>query len=242
MKHLFQFVAAAVLSAAVAAPAQAEDTIKIGVPGAHTGDLATYGVPSLNAAKIVVAKVNANGGVLGKKIELIAEDDQCKPELATNAATKLLSDKVSVVMGHICSGPTKAAMPLYNDAHIIAMSPSSTPPGLTAPGVNPMFFRTIAKDDDQARLTSEFILKELKAKSVAYIHDNGDYGKGFADGNRALLEKNGVKTALFEAITPDAVDFSAIVRKIKRSKAMSSCSAATSPPLPSCSSSCAATA
>ena len=93
MKHLFQFVAAAVLSAAVAAPAQAEDTIKIGVPGAHTGDLATYGVPSLNAAKIVVAKVNANGGVLGKKIELIAEDDQCKPELATNAATKLLSDK-----------------------------------------------------------------------------------------------------------------------------------------------------
>ena len=131
MKHLFQFVAAAVLSAAVAAPAQAEDTIKIGVPGAHTGDLATYGVPSLNAAKIVVAKVNAKGGVLGKKLELIAEDDQCKPELSTNAATKLLSDKVSVVMGHICSGSTKAALPLYNDAHIIAMSPSSTPPFMT---------------------------------------------------------------------------------------------------------------
>ena len=219
MKRALFGVAALALSLLMAAPLQAADTIKIGVAGAHSGDLASYGVPSLNAAKVVVAKVNAAGGVLGKQLELDIADDQCKPELATNAATKLISDKVAVVMGHICSGPTKASLPLYNDARIISMSPSATTPGLSANGANPMFFRTIAKDDDQAKLTSRFMLESLKAKKVAYIHDNGDYGKGFCDNNRALMEAGGASTVLFEAITPDAVDFSPIVRKLRRAKA-----------------------
>ncbi len=219
MKRALFSVAALALSLLMAAPLQAADTIKIGVAGAHSGDLASYGVPSLNAAKVVVAKVNAAGGLLGKQLELDIADDQCKPELATNAATKLISDKVAVVMGHICSGPTKASLPLYNDARIISMSPSATTPGLSANGANPMFFRTIAKDDDQAKLTSRFMLESLKAKKVAYIHDNGDYGKGFCDNNRALMEAGGASTVLFEAITPDAVDFSPIVRKLRRAKA-----------------------
>ena len=219
MKRALFSVAALALSLLMAAPLQAADTIKIGVAGAHSGDLASYGVPSLNAAKVVVAKVNAAGGLLGKQLELDIADDQCKPELATNAATKLISDKVAVVMGHICSGPTKASLPLYNDARIISMSPSATTPGLSANGANPMFFRTIAKDDDQAKLTSRFMLESLKAKKVADIHDNGDYGKGFCDNNRALMEAGGASTVLFEAITPDAVDFSPIVRKLRRAKA-----------------------
>ncbi|MEG6501986.1 MULTISPECIES: branched-chain amino acid ABC transporter substrate-binding protein [unclassified Desulfovibrio] len=216
MKKGITLLAAMALCAALAAPARAEDTIKIGVAGAHSGDLASYGVPSLNAAKVVIADTNAKGGVLGKQIELVAQDDQCKPELATNAATKLISDKVAVVMGHICSGATKATLPLYTDAKIVSMSPSATTPGLTEGGSNPYFFRTIANDKAQAGLTSDFMLNNLKVKKVAYLHDNGDYGKGFVDNNREHLEKAGVKTVLFEAITPDAVDFSAVVRKLKR--------------------------
>ena len=90
MKKGITLLAAMALCAVLAAPAQAEDTIKIGVAGAHSGDLASYGVPSLNAAKVVIADVNAKGGILGKQVELVAQDDQCKPELATNAATKLV--------------------------------------------------------------------------------------------------------------------------------------------------------
>lgn len=59
--------------------------------GRHSGDLASYGVPSLNAAKLVIDEVNAKGGILGRQLELVAQDDQCKPELATSAATKLIS-------------------------------------------------------------------------------------------------------------------------------------------------------
>ncbi len=216
MKRVILGACAALLTLCMAMPAQAADTIKIGVAGAHSGDLASYGVPSLNAARIVIAKYNAAGGVLGKQLELVSGDDQCKPELATNVATKLISEQVAVVMGHICSGPTKASLALYNDAKIISMSPSATTPALTAPGANPMFLRTIIKDDAQASLTSAFIVERLKARKVAYLHDNGDYGKGFADMNRQRLEAAGVETVLFEAVTPDAVDFSAIVRKVRR--------------------------
>ena len=220
MKRVFiGAVTAALLSLGVCAPLQAAETIKIGVAGAHTGDLACYGVPGLNAAKIVAAKVNAQGGILGKQIELVIGDDQCKPELATNVATKLISDQVAAVMGPICSGPAKASLPLYNDAHIIAMSPTATTPALSESGENPMFFRTIAKNDALAQLSSRFMLESLKAKNIAYVHDNGDYGKGFCDTNKVLMEAAGTKTVLFEAVTPDAVDLSPIVRKLRHSKA-----------------------
>ena len=84
---------------AVAGPAMAADTIKLGVAGPHSGDLASYGIPTIKAAELVVKKVNAGGGVLGKKVELLVEDDVCKPEVATNTATKLISQKVDVVLG-----------------------------------------------------------------------------------------------------------------------------------------------
>ena len=70
----------------VAPPAK----IVLGVAGAHSGDLASYGLPSVNAAKLVAAKINAAGGVNGAMVEVVSQDDQCKPELATNVATKMV--------------------------------------------------------------------------------------------------------------------------------------------------------
>ena len=120
---LFAFAAILLLSPSSAISAE---TIRLGVPGAHTGDLAGYGTPALNAAKLVVEMYNAKGGINGKKVEIIQADDQCKPELSTNAATKLISEKVDVVMGHTCSGANKAALPLYEDKKIVSISPSAT--------------------------------------------------------------------------------------------------------------------
>ena len=108
---------------AVAGPAMAADTIKLGVAGPHSGDLASYGIPTIKAAELVVKKVNAAGGVLGKKVELLVEDDVCKPEVATNTATKLISSKVDVVLGHICSGATKAALGIYKDSKLLPCLP-----------------------------------------------------------------------------------------------------------------------
>ncbi len=165
----------------------------------------------------MVDDLNAKGGVLGKQVELFVEDDQCKPEVAANVAAKLVSEGVSVVLGHICSGATKAAMGTYRDAKIIAMSPSATNPALTQSGDYPNFFRTIASDDMQAKLGVDFTLDTLKKKKIAVIHDKGDYGKGFAEFAKKFIDESGGKgeVVLFEGITPGAVDYSAIIQKIK---------------------------
>ena len=166
MKRFSGLVIAACLSL-LTSSAFCADTIKIGVTGAHTGDLASYGLPTVNAAKLVAKDVNAKGGIDGKQIELLVQDEECKPEKATNAATKLVSDGAVVVVGHICSGATKAALPIYTEAKVVTMSPSATNPELTQSGQYPTFFRTIASDDAQAKLGVEFALAKLGAKLTA---------------------------------------------------------------------------
>ena len=207
-------------AAAPAASGAAAAPLRLGVAGAHSGDLASYGLPSLNAARLVVKEINASGGVLGRPVEIVAEDDVCKPEIATNTATKLISEKVDIVIGHICSGATKAAVGIYNDAKLILISPSATNPELTHSGRYPNFFRTIAADDAQAGQEVDFALKVLKLKRLAVIHDKGDYGKGLAEFAKGFIEKGGqAELVLYEGVTPGAVDYSAIVQKIKRSGA-----------------------
>lgn len=217
----FLSTAACVLMA-LSAPAMgvAGDTIKFGVAGPHSGDLASYGLPTVNAAKLVIDKVNANGGINGKKVEMLVEDDVCKPEISTNTATKLVSDGAEVVLGHICSGATIAAMPIYKNAGILVVSPSATSDELTLSGNYPNFFRTIAPNAAQSPAMIDFAVDKLGLTKIAIIHDKGDYGKPLAEGAKKHVEQKGKgEVVLFEGITPGAMDYSAIVQKIKQSGA-----------------------
>lgn len=194
--------------------------IKIAVVGAHSGDLASYGIPTVRAAEFVAEKRNAVCGINGRTIELIVEDDVCKPEIATNSATKVVGEGANAVLGHICSGATKAALGIYKESRIVTMSPSATNPALTQSGEYPNFFRTIASDDAQAHLEVEFALGELKVKKIAVLHDKGDYGKGLAEFAKGFIEADPRgEVVLYEGVTPGAVDYSAVVNKIKQSEA-----------------------
>lgn len=212
-------LAACLIAASPGAPFAAE-AIRLGVAGAHSGDLASYGLPTVKAAEQVVKEINAKGGVLGRQIQLLVEDDVCKPEVATNTATKLTSQGVNAVVGHICSGATKAALGIYKDAKVIVISPSATNPDLTQSGQYPNFYRTIASDDAQARLEVDFAIGRLKVKKIAVLHDKGDYGKGLAEFAKKFIEESRqASVVLYEGVTPGAVDYSAVVQKIKRSGA-----------------------
>lgn len=195
----------------------ASNTIKLGVAGVQSGDLAFYGTPTVKAAKLVVAQFNAKGGINGKKVELLVEDDVCDPEVAIDTATKLVADGVDVVLGHTCNRATKSALPIYKEAGVVVMSPSATNPDLTQSGSYPNFFRTIPSGDAQAKTEVYFAINKIGAKRIAIVHDNGDYGKGLAEFAKKIIENSGkAEVVFFEGFLPGVVDCIAIVKKIKR--------------------------
>lgn len=214
MKRIAAICVSLVLGLAVSGVSA--DTIKLGIAGPHSGDLAPYGIPAMRAAQLVVKQVNEQGGILGKQVELLIQDEQCNPNIATNAAARRVSDGVHVVMGHICSGATRAALGIYREAKIPVMSPSATNPPLTQSGEYPNFFRTIASDDMQAKLAVDYAVNTLGVKKVAVLHDRGDYGRGFAEFAKQNLDEKGIEIVLFEGITPGAMDYSSIVQRVRR--------------------------
>jgi branched-chain amino acid transport system substrate-binding protein len=218
--RLGQFFIVAVVAAFMVATgtAMAADTIKLGVAGPHSGDLASYGIPTIKAAELVVKDINAKGGVLGKQVELLVEDDVCKPEVATNTATKLVSRWRSCRGGpHLLRGHQSRVGHLQRLQHSGHVSRPPPIPALTQSGDYPNFFRTIASDDAQARLEVDFALDVLKLKKIAVLHDKGDYGKGLAEFAKAFLEADSrAEVVFYEGITPGAVDYSAVVQKIKK--------------------------
>jgi branched-chain amino acid transport system substrate-binding protein len=194
--------------------------IVVGVAGPHSGDLAPYGIPTKEAVEMLAADLNANGGLLGRPVKLLVLDDQCKPEIAANVATAMVSRGAQVVIGHICSGAAKAALGIYKEAGIISISPAATNPPLTKSGDYPNFYRTIAPDDKQGQLAASFVTARLAAKKVAILNDKGDYGKGFADFAKAALEQEGkARVVLDEGITPGAMDYSAVIQKVRHAGA-----------------------
>ncbi len=214
-------VAVAVLVVLTGCGPSETETIKIAVAGAHSGDLASYGLPTVNAVELVIEQINADGGIDDRMIELVVEDDQCAPEVATNTASKLVGEEVVAVVGHICSGATRSALGIYTPEDVVVISPSATNPTLTQSGEFPTFFRTIAPDDAQGQLQARFVAEELGLGSVAVLHDGGDYGKGLADFAQAALEADypGIEIALYEGVTVGAVDYSAIINRVAASGA-----------------------
>ncbi len=191
-------------------------TIKIGAGGVVSGDLAPYGISAVRGYELAIDDLNAKGGILGKNVELIIGDDVCKPEVAVNMAMKLVSDGAQMIVGHVCSGATIAANKIYKDAKLLVVSPASTNDGLTFSGENTNFFRTISYDGAQADLMTQIAIDQLKVKKVALIHDKGDYGRGQMELAKANFEKKGgVEVVLFEGVTTGAVDYTAIVQKIR---------------------------
>lgn len=197
-----------------------EQPIRVGVAGAYTGELASIGIPPRRAAEMVIRQVNAQGGIFNRKIEMIVEDDVCNQEAAAAAASRFVEKGVNMVLGHTCSGATKAALEVYKPANVVVISASATNPDLTQGGAYPNFFRTISPDDAQAEIQVKLILETLKLNKIAVLHDQDDYGKGLAGFAVKFLKQSGqAQIVLNEEIISGADDYGAVVDKIKDAEA-----------------------
>ncbi len=210
MKRSLALGALLVLTLTACQPA-GSNTIKIGLIAPLTGDAASLGTDVLNGAKIAVDEINVKGGINGKLVELIAEDGRCTGADAASAVQKLINvDKVSVIIGGLCSGETLAAAPIAEAAKVVMLSPTSSSPDVTKAG--DFIFRDYPSD----ALKTVAMAKYFKDKSwtkVAVITTNADFSVGFLNSLKKDVGEAGI--VFSETVDPDTKDFRSVLTRLK---------------------------
>jgi len=200
--------------------AHADEMVKIGEAAPVTGPASYLGKDTENGARLAIEEINQAGLVIGgKKITLVfdAQDDAGDPRQATQVAQKLVDDKVVAVIGHMQSGSTIPASKIYSDAGIVQVSPSATNPVYTRQGFRTAY-RVVATDAQQGPTLADYAAKTLKVKTVAIVDDSTAYGQGLAVEFEKQAKANGIAVLSHDASTDKAVDFRAILTKIKGEK------------------------
>ncbi|AGY91228.1 hypothetical protein SPICUR_01020 [Spiribacter curvatus] len=199
-----------------AAQAQ-EDTILIGIQVPTTGSEATYGQDMFNAAELAAEEINANGGLLGREVELVTGDSACDPQQSVNAAGNLVSRDVVGIVGGYCSGATMPTLNTYGDEGLpfVITASNSTQLIPANPGNAFMINSTGA---DQSKKAAEFF--EAQGVERLAVIDQGDsYSQDLADLTVERWESMGHEVATRETVNKGEQDFSAVVSNVRSSGA-----------------------
>ncbi len=195
------------------AGAQEGEPIRIGLQGPMTGDYAYEGQGFEKAVRLLVDKVNEEGGLLGRPVELVVEDDAGDPTQSALVADRLIDAGVIAVIGAYNSTATEPASEIYNEEGILHITPSSTATRLTEKGFE-RFFRVCFLDDRQALFAVLAMRDVLGAERIGILHDNSTYAAGLAEWTRTYAEEYGLEVAFYDAINPDDQDFTPILTNI----------------------------
>lgn len=196
-----------------------DNEIKIGANFELTGGVANYGTQGLNGLKLAIKQANDNGGIFGKKINLVIADNKSEASEAANATTKLISnDKVRVVVGPATTSNVLATAQIATDSKIPIIAPMATNPKITVDNgqVKPYIFRSCFIDPLQGQVMADFAIKTLKSKTAAiYVDSSSDYSKSLAEVFTQKFEAAGGKVVVQEAFLQKDQDFKATLTKIK---------------------------
>jgi branched-chain amino acid transport system substrate-binding protein len=193
-------------------------TIKIAVGGPLTGPNAAFGAQLKNGADQAAQDINAAGGILGKKIELVFGDDVSDPKQGVSVANSFAGEAAKFVVGHFNSGVSIPSSDVYAENGMLQITPASTNPTFTERNMWNVF-RTCGRDDQQGTVAGNYIADQLKDKKIAVVHDKTTYGKGLADETKKAMNAKGVTEVLYEGINTGEKDFSALISKIKEAGA-----------------------
>jgi len=205
---------AALVALCLAGPAAAQDSIKIGVTQPLTGAFAASGNYVAQGAAIAAEEINQAGGVLGRKLELIVEDNKSNPTEAVATAEKLIvKDKVPVLMGAWSSTLTLAVMPKLEEYKVPMLVETSSSGKITVAG-NPYIFRISPTSEMEAKAFTP-LFKKLGIAKANFLSTNNDFGLGAAKEFSEVAKREGVQIGVMETMDPKATDFSAQLAKIK---------------------------
>lgn len=157
------------------------EPLKIGLVAPITGSIATFGKSTREGAEMVFDQVNQQGGLLGRRVELVVEDDAGKPEEAANVFTKLVNrDRVAAIIGSVATKCSLAGAPICQRSGVPMITPASTNPKVTQ--IGDYIFRVCFVDPFQGGVIARFLVSKLGLKRVGIIYDlTNDYSKGLAD-------------------------------------------------------------
>jgi branched-chain amino acid transport system substrate-binding protein len=194
-----------------------EITVRIGHAAPLTGGIAHLGKDNEQGAKLAIDQANEKGITIGGaqvKFELLAEDDEEKPDRGPIIAQKFADANAAGVVGHLNSGVTIPASAVYHQAGIPMVSGSATNPKLTEQGFKEIF-RIVGRDDQQGPAIASYLMSQLKLKTVAVIDDATAYGEGLANEVEKTLKAAGVEVLPRERGTKDTRDWKAILTKLR---------------------------
>jgi len=194
--------------------AKAGETIKIGVNEPLTGAVAASGNYVTDGARLAADEINASGGVLGKQIELVIEDNKSNPKEAVAAAEKLIvKDKVTVMMGAWSSTYTLAVMPKLMEYGVPMVVETSSSGKITTSG-NPWIFRISPTSEMEAKAFGGKV-DQFNIKKANFLVVNNDWGRGAGAEFAGMLEEKGIEVGVTETMDAKATDLSAQIASIK---------------------------
>jgi branched-chain amino acid transport system substrate-binding protein len=198
-----------------AAPALAQETIKIGLFAPITGPAAADGASARHAVELAVKEVNAAGGVRGKTVELIVYDDRLNPQEAVAVANKLIEkDQVVAVVSGSYSGPTRVTAPIFAKAGVPMVAGYAVHPDVTRSGESN--FRNGFLGTVEGAAAAELAVKTLGAKRIAVLSMDNDYGRELGTGFRARAEKLGATIVTYQAYKfPGEREFRPFLTRVK---------------------------
>ncbi len=193
-----------------------DKTIKIGFIGALSGNASALGIPPKQAIEIAVQDINDNGGIGGKKLEIVYEDGKCTAKDAVSAINKLINiDNINIIIGGQCSSETLGAAPIAESNHVLLISPMAMSPQITGSG--DFIFRTVYSDQLTAEKLATYAVQNLGVKKVAMLFEKTDYSQDY---KKAFLNKFialGGEVVSEEDYSSDVTDLKTEVSKIKAS-------------------------
>lgn len=195
--------------------------IRIGFQGPLTGPWAVEGEWALKSVRIVVDLINGRGGVLGRPLELVVEDDGGTPAGGALAASKFVAAGVKFVIGTYGSGITMPSSDVYERAGVLHISYGATAVVLSQRGYR-YYFRTSGRDDTQAEFFVEYVVPLFKATRIAIMHDNTTYARGVAEDTmrflKPLIDARKVTVVYYDAIKPGELDYTPALVALRDSR------------------------